>query len=143
MLSPEQRFWPKVCVRSDTECWEWTAALRDGYGAFAVKSTRPYVVVGAHRYAYEQLVGPVPEGLEIDHLCRNRKCVNPAHLQAVTRRENVLRGVSPPARQARQTHCKRGHSLADAYVWNRMRICRICHADHERARRARAREVAA
>jgi hypothetical protein len=89
---PEQRFWRHVVRDPDTECWEWTAARKNGgYGSFAIGKGNVY----AHRFAYEMLVGPIPEGLELDHLCRNRGCVNPDHLEPVTRQVNVLRGLVP------------------------------------------------
>lgn len=129
--TPEERFWAKV-RRSDNlfDCWIWTAALANGYGKFAPGSGhRPRLVV-AHVYAYELLVGPVPEGLELDHLCRNPACVNPTHMEPVTHRENCLRGESPAARHARKTHCKRGHEFTPENIWyppgKQHRFCRVC-----------------
>jgi hypothetical protein len=91
-VSPEQRFWRHVVRDPDTECWEWTAARKNGgYGSLAIGRGNVY----AHRFAYEMLVGPIPTNLELDHLCRNRGCANPAHLEPVTRRVNVLRGRAP------------------------------------------------
>lgn len=85
-------------------CWVWTGAISsEGYG----RCGSAY----AHRWSYEVFVGPIPEGLQIDHLCRVRKCVNPAHLEPVTQRENLLRGDGAGARFARRTHCSRGHAL--------------------------------
>ena len=86
------RFWSRV-VKSD-DCWEWAGA-HDNHGYS--KTSFEYRDMAAHRVAYELVVGPIPEGLTIDHLCRNRGCVNPAHLEPVTQRENTLRGVSPAA----------------------------------------------
>jgi hypothetical protein len=88
----ERRFWRHVVRDPDTECWEWTAARKNGgYGSFAIGRGNVY----AHRFAYEMLVGPIPGGLELDHLCRNRGCANPDHLEPVTRQINVLRGRVP------------------------------------------------
>lgn len=119
-------------------CWEWNGCLdKDGYGRLRVGSR----TIGAHRAAYEISVGPVPEGLCIDHLCRNRKCINPAHLEPVTKRENTLRGVSPVAVRAKKNHCKRGHPLSGANLYrmpNGGRACKACRDDaaaHYRARK--------
>jgi hypothetical protein len=90
----EERFWWKV--HKTTTCWLWRAALdRHGYGLFHPHGTH---TVLAHRWAYQSLIGPIPEELEIDHLCRVRHCVNPAHMEPVTCGENVRRGLA--ARQA-------------------------------------------
>ena len=88
----EERFWPKV-DKTET-CWIWIGAIgTGGYGNFWVGPDRLSDRMRAHRFAYESMVGPIPEGLDLDHLCRNRACVNPAHLEPVTRRVNLRRGV--------------------------------------------------
>lgn len=131
--SVEERFWAKV-NKTDT-CWLWTASLDTrGYGQFGIRHGK---LVRAHRYAYESLAGPHDAGLELDHLCRVRRCVNPDHLEPVTHRTNVLRGVAPVAKRARQTHCRRGHPLTGSNLYikpNGTRQCRRCHADRERQR---------
>src|SRR5512144_125133 len=99
--SVDERFWKKVEKRGDDECWEWKAYRKDGYGLFAYYGAH----IMAHRWSYERAHGPIPRHLTLDHLCRNRMCVNPAHLEVVTIRENTLRGFGPSANNARKTHC--------------------------------------
>jgi hypothetical protein len=117
------RFWSYV-NRTDG-CWLWTGGLnRKRYGMFWLAGTH----TPAHRYAYELLIGPIPEGLQIDHLCRNPPCVNPHHLEPVTPRENTLRGEGLAAHQSRLTHCSRGHEFTSENTvrWGNHRKCRIC-----------------
>ncbi len=107
--SVAKRLWSGA-LADGTGCWVWQRSKRDGYGQMWVGGT----TVGTHRLAYEIVKGPIPKGLEIDHLCRNRRCINPDHLEAVTGRENILRGEGAPAQNARKTHCKRGHLFDEA-----------------------------
>jgi hypothetical protein len=111
--------------------WLWRAATAaNGYGRFAVSKKD---IRQAHRVAYELLVGPIPEGLEIDHLCRVRHCVRPEHLELVTRRENLLRGEGVSAKAARTGRCRHGHD--DWHVRpSGKRLCRTCARDRERGR---------
>lgn len=139
----EDRFWSKVNkdapVPADRPelgpCWLWTGAQAyNGYGFF-----RAGPLVRAHRFAYEFFVGPIPEGLQIDHLCRVRNCVNPDHLEPVTGQENHRRGNSGKLERER-THCPQGHPYDEANTrwWRgRNRHCRAC--DRERHRRFRER----
>ena len=136
-----ERFWAKV-EKTDT-CWIWIAALGGGHGYGMIRSPEGRKMLLAHRVAYELLVGPIPPGLELDHLCRNRRCVNPEHLEPVTHRENILRGDSPPAHQVKITHCPRGHeyTAGNTYWQGRKRSCLRCRRD--RARRQSRRKATA
>jgi len=121
---------------ADDGCWIWTAAKTNGYGVVSIAGR----LRRAHRVVYEALVGPIPAGLEIDHLCRNRACVNPAHLEPVTGTENILRSTSPSATHARQTHCKLGHEFTPENTYLRKRghkterFCRACMRARDRER---------
>jgi hypothetical protein len=137
------RFWRYVS-KPDGEagCWLWTAyVLPNGYGLFYDTGRRK---VYAHRWSYGQRHGPIPEGHEMDHLCRNRRCVNPAHLEAVTHRENLLRGRTFAARNAAKTRCVHGHPLDDANTYRDPRTgarrCKTCNVETVRRAKARARE---
>ncbi len=114
---------------TEEACWEWVGAKTgDGYGYMLI-SWRPRKPVLAHRYGYEYLVGPIPDGLVIDHLCRNKLCVNPNHLEPVTIAENTGRGLGAKGiPRKRGTHCHRGHerNATNTYEWRGQRKCRAC-----------------
>jgi hypothetical protein len=128
------RFWSKV--EKTNSCWLWRAESvhKFGYGRFSLRGKH----VEAHRYAYENCIGPIPKGLQIDHLCRVPACVNPKHLEVVTRKENLLRGFSPMAILARRTHCLRGgHPLSGENLFinaHGQRECYICRREIARLR---------
>lgn len=129
MGDDHERFWAKVTKQPDDGCWLWAGALSPaGYGRFDVGSRN----VRAHRWAYEEERGPIPEGLSLDHLCRTRRCVRPGHLEPVTQRENVLRGEGFAAVNARKTHCPRGHPLSGENLYRNHRGWRQCRACNRR-----------
>ncbi|MCC6573302.1 MAG: HNH endonuclease [Planctomycetes bacterium] len=109
----------------ETDCWQWQGALTKGYGRIRVGGKR----LLSHRVIYELMIGPIPEGMELDHLCRLPSCQNPKHLEPVTHKENVRRGVSSFARKANATHCVRGHALTGDNLRmqpNGLRNCKAC-----------------
>lgn len=133
---------------NEAGCWLWQGpyTLPYRYGNFAYKASS---YMRAHRVVYELLTGPIPDGLVLDHICRTRHCVNPAHLDPVPQYTNCMRGVSIPAVNARKTRCKRGHEFTPENTYiipsTGSRVCRTCrtayrHATQERAR-ARQRDL--
>lgn len=130
-----ERFWAKVNARANG-CWEWRAhRARNGYGQYGVQHRQ---IRSSHCVAYEALVGPVPKGFELDHLCRNRPCCNPAHLEPVTRLENIRRGDNRAAvsrAAAARSHCKNGHerTLENTRYSPGRRYCRRCEAASQAA----------
>lgn len=125
-MSPSDR-WHANAIHSKTGCWIWRGRPdKNGYGHLKINGRG----VKAHRYGYELLVGPIPDGMQLDHLCRNRLCVNPTHLEPVTSRENTLRGQTLAASQAAQTHCIHGHPLfgENLRMCGRKRVCRTCNS---------------
>jgi hypothetical protein len=131
-----QRFLEKIEHDEETGCLLWTAYIdRSGYGRFHGEPGR---AVLAHRYAYEEWIGPIPEGMHLDHLCRVRRCVNPWHLEVVTPYENYWRGDSFAAINARKTECDQGHALEgdNLKIIETVRIERVCiTCERDRKRR--------
>lgn len=137
-----ERFWPKVnkagpisIHRPDLgSCWLWTASLTKpgGHGKFWIGGS----FTTAHRASYEILVGPIPDGRQLDHLCRVRHCVNPAHLEPVSSGENTLRGVSFAAVNAAKDCCPSGHLYdeANTRIYRGRRYCRTCNQNGGQAR---------
>lgn len=142
-MTPTERFWTKVEKRGSYECWPWLGSLTyKGYGQFMLTRRQ---MVPAHRFAYESMIGPIPDDLTIDHLCRNKPCCNPIHMQPVTRGENARRGNLG----LRRTVCYHGHPMTpeNTVYWgtNRHgrpdRRCRTCAL--EKSRRNQSRRVEA
>lgn len=127
MNRPEE-FWARVDRGRD--CWTWRGyVMPQGYGQATWRGRQ----WRSHRLAYELVRGPIPDGLTLDHLCRNKACVNPAHLEPVTDRENVLRGIGISAVNSRKTHCLRGHVFDDKNTRRtpKGRDCRACHRQRQ------------
>jgi len=134
-VSPMDRFILRVARSGEGGCWIWCGSRQtNGYGRFSIA----HKWVPAHRWSYEQVRGPIPRGLDLDHLCREPLCVNPDHLEAVTRRVNLLRGRTIPAAHAAKTRCPAGHAYdqANTYTYRGMRQCRKCRAVHRAKHRA-------
>jgi hypothetical protein len=131
-------------IRFGNGCWQWTGHKNHGgYGTTSLGAIRH---TPAHRAVYLLAIGPVGAELVLDHLCRNRACVNPAHLEPVTNKINLMRGETLPARYAARTHCNKGHPFSEANTATRAarggsRKCRTCENQWIRESRARARAL--
>jgi hypothetical protein len=136
--SAADRLWRRVDRQRPSGCWLWLGKTTNGYGYIRVEQR----LVTTHRFAYELLVGPIPAGLELDHLCRTRHCCNPMHLEPVTKTENIRRGDSAAGLNARKTHCPSGHEYSAENTYRSpagARYCRECsRQQHRRAYEAAA-----
>lgn len=125
-IHPDQRFDKKIRMLANG-CWEWIAGKTNGYG---VLSIRHDLHVKAHRYAFERYRGYIPDGMQLDHLCRNPLCVNPWHLDPVSCKENLRRSpAQPTTKNAAKTHCARGHAFSEENTYKTPiggRACREC-----------------
>lgn len=123
-----------IMPEPNTGCWIWTSnKSQKGYGIISIMGKKHR----AHRVSYLEAYGTIPEGLVLDHTCRNRLCCNPKHLRAVTSKENILCGEGLAAMNAKKTHCKRGHPLHGDNLRVKIRsnraperVCRQCHREH-------------
>jgi hypothetical protein len=125
-LTDIERFDQRRWKNPETDCWEWVGSTsQNGYGLFWFRNK----IAQVHRVSYILFVGEIPEGLVIDHLCRNIECVNPEHLEPVTRKENALRGVGWAGANSRKMVCPQGHSYSgdNLLITIRGRRCRTCH----------------
>ena len=145
-VDPEIRFWKKVMPEPNSGCWLWEGGLDGkGYGTFLISLPVRHNV-RAHRFSYELHKGAIPAELELDHLCRNKVCVNPDHLEPVTHEENMRRCPELGKwSRAHITHCPHGHEYSDenTYMWRNMRHCRECNriTNRERARELARKKV--
>ena len=114
-------------VKFSEDCWEWQGTLSEGYGLIWIDGKN----MRTHRVSYQLLIEAPPEDMELDHLCKNRRCLNPEHLEIVTSKENILRGDGPPAKNARKTHCIRGHLLVQ-HPSRAHRYCKECQSKRQR-----------
>lgn len=143
----ERQRYEVVDLGYETPCWRWLLSrCAGGYGQVSIRVGGRRGVqqsCRAHRLYYERVHGPVPTNLQLDHLCRVRACVNPAHLEPVTHAENIRRGEGPPAHAAKQTHCQYGHAFDEVNTYRDRRgnrACRRCRARHQREYLARKQE---
>lgn len=129
--------WLGACTKGHTGKWH-----RKEYGKFKLPGGKHGKNVSAHRFAYEAMFGPIPSGMELDHLCRVTLCVNPTHLEVVSRYENNRRSMSPSALNMQKVQCQRGHLLAgeNLYVNGNRRTCKLCRAVSKRRFHAKNRE---
>lgn len=129
-MTQSDRFWSKV--EATEGCWPWHGSLlKKGYGLFSLGGRAAGATL-AHIFAYREAYGAVPVGLQLDHTCRNRACVNPHHLEPVTAQVNVLRGVGRAAVNAKKTHCIHGHEFTPENTGRQTngRMCMTCRREY-------------
>lgn len=117
-----ERFRAKFVANSHEKCWVWKKSLDNGYGRFWWNNRTEL----AHRFSYILFIGKIPHSKQLDHLCRNRACVNPAHLEPVDIKTNVLRGAGVTAKNANKSECLRGHRLDEVNLYHSKRGTRVC-----------------
>lgn len=133
------------CIQKTEDCWLWLGKpASTGYGQIGYGARKTRIVRNPHRVIYELLVGDIPEGLQLDHLCRNRLCVNPNHLEPVTQKENLLRGDTIPAKNKAKTHCIRGHEFTEENTYrygSNQRRCKTCVNVRKKQNRQKIKEI--
>lgn len=129
--------WYNISMINTDDCWLYAKYTNKGYGQIYYQGKRHLV----HRIMYENFAGAIPEGYQIDHLCRVPTCINPKHLEAVTPRENYLRGLSPAAQAARRKLCPKGHKYTAVNWGKRKRRCRTCDAQWQKDYQKRKRTI--
>jgi hypothetical protein len=146
--TPEERFWRFVEMNPISGCWNWIGSIQgkgykigQGYGSLRVNNKN----ILAHRLSYKMHVGPIPEGMQIDHrVCRNKKCVNPDHLVLCTPMENGFQPDGGPWLNASKTFCPKGHEYTpdNIYFTKRGRKCKTCHLAYQHENREKNRSAA-
>ena len=134
LVSLPENIRKRITIDRETGCWNWTGSKTDGYGYASVNGKLWRV----HRFVYTKLRGPIPDGMVTDHLCRNRGCSNPDHIEVVTNRENVIRGIGISAKNLTKTHCPHGHPYGPTTIvrGSPTRVCLTCRRAYDKRRRA-------
>lgn len=140
-VTVEERFWRRV-AKTEDGCWEWLGGCdKDGYGQMSVRRNGKQKCYRAHHLAYSFSRTPIPAGAQLDHLCKNPRCVRPEHLEVVAPSENNARSSSPSALNAKKTHCVHGHEFSASNTRidkHGHRRCRICDSEQRKKPERRA-----